>query len=85
MAGGLGALPQALDCRQELFLLGQKCIAQLLRPVELVAHHLQRLGYRGEGPDARFPWLLLHGILQCLAVRPELSRSQRAAWTTSVG
>ena len=85
MARGLGALPQALDCRQELFLLGQNCIAQLLRPVELVAHHLQCLGYRGEGPDARFPWLLLHGILQWLAGETRVFTQPACRWTTSVG
>ena len=64
MTGSLGALPQALDRRQHLVLLRQKRIAQLLRPGEFIAHHLQCLGHRSERLDARVPWLLLHGILQ---------------------
>ena len=51
------------DRRQEILLLGKERIAQLLRPIQLVIHHLQGLRHCGERLDTRIPWLLLHGIL----------------------
>ena len=51
---------QPLDRRRDVLLLADHRVAQLLGPVELVAHHLQRLRKRGERLHADVPALVLH-------------------------
>jgi hypothetical protein len=64
VAGSVGARPQALYAVHHLLLLGQESVAQLLHPVEVVAHLLQDLRHCGQGPDRRIPGLLAHRSLQ---------------------
>ena len=59
---GLGTHP--LHCIHDVLLLGQERLAEFLRPVELVAHHLQNRRCRDQRLDARVPLLLLRRSLQ---------------------
>ena len=62
----IGASPQALDSVEHIGLLRKKSVTEILRPFQLVIHHLQGLRDRGERFDARIPRLLLHGIFERL-------------------
>src|SRR6266545_3813382 len=53
----LGLDPELLDRIHEVFLLSQKRIAELLRPVELLAHHRQHLRKIHQRLDAGVPSL----------------------------
>ncbi len=63
---GLGA--QALDRIHHIGLLREKGVAELLGPVELVAHHGEDVGGAGQRLDAIVPALLVHLRLQRIAL-----------------
>ena len=63
---GLGA--QRLRGRHHFLLLRQEGVAELLRPVELLAHHRQHLRKHGERLDRRVPGLALQRVFQRLAL-----------------
>ena len=53
----LRPLPEALDSVHDVRLLRQHCVSELLRPIELIAHHLQHRGRRCQRFDAGVPAL----------------------------
>ena len=55
---------QILDRCEHVLLLREKRITQLLGPADLVAHHFQNLGKRGQRFDAWVPRFFLHGALK---------------------
>jgi hypothetical protein len=55
---GLGPLSELLDRAHHLLLLTKESVSQLLRPLELVVHHLQERGEVYERFHARVPVLL---------------------------
>src|SRR5512139_2263341 len=61
-------LPELLDGVQHVLLLREERVPDLLRPVELVGHHLEDLGEVHERLDARVPLLLLERLRQRVAL-----------------
>ena len=61
---GLGSRPQTLHRIHDIRLLRENGIAQLLRPVELFAHHRQHARCSNQGLHAFVPALLVDGRLQ---------------------
>ena len=70
-AFGDGLLAQLLDGREHVLLLVDDRFAQHLRPVEIVAHHLDDLGIVQKRNDAAVPVCLRLQILLGLAVVEE--------------
>ena len=68
IAGRLRLGSQRLHGVHHVRLLREECVAELLGPVEFVAHHLERLRHRGQRFDARIPGLALHLAFECLAL-----------------
>jgi len=60
--------PERLHGGKNVLLLGEEGVPQFLRPVQLVAHHLEDLGKVHEGFDARVPLLLLEGRGQAVSL-----------------
>ena len=85
LAVGVGARTQPLHRVHHVLFLRQERVAEILRPIELVVHQLQRLRHRGERLDARVPVLPQHRVLERRAGHPRVLLDQRAAWTTSSG
>ena len=64
MSDGLGA--QRLSGCHHVLLLRKESVAELLCPVELLAHHRQNLRERRQRLDRRIPGLLLQRVLERL-------------------
>ena len=79
----LGTKP--LDGVHDVGLLRQHRVAELLRPVELVAHHVEHVGRRRERLYAVVPVLLVERRLERIALKTLLAFAQRSASTTSSG
>jgi hypothetical protein len=62
VAGLRGLRTQALRRRQDAFFVGEHRVAELLRPLELLVHHLEDLRERGQGLHRRIPVLLPGGL-----------------------
>ena len=67
LVAGLGPRAQPLNRVHYVRLLRQHGVAQLLRPVELAAHHLEHRRRRGERLHAVIPLLLVHRRLEIRA------------------
>ncbi len=67
VAGRIRPRAQPLYRVEHVALLREEGVAEILRPLELVVHHRQRLRNRRQRLDARIPTLLLHGVLERLA------------------
>ena len=65
--GGCRFAAQALHRRQAIRLLAQKGVAELLRPVELLRHHLEDARKRHQRFDARVPALPFQRLCQRIA------------------
>ncbi|CAM3464607.1 hypothetical protein CUTA107171_27875 [Cupriavidus taiwanensis] len=68
IAGLLRARPQPLHRVEHFLLLADEGVAQLLRPVELVAHRLQHLRKRHQRLDADIPGLALDRLQRRVAL-----------------
>ena len=79
VTGLLRLAPQTLDRFNHIALLRQEGVADLLRPVELVAHHVEHVGKPDQGLHARIPGLtrsLVHcGFASLVSVRFGPARS----------
>ncbi len=64
VAAGVRARTQTLHGGRDVVRLPEISGAELLRPFELLAHHLQHLRDRAQRFDARIPALQLHGVFQ---------------------
>ena len=62
LAGLLGLLPHPLYRVHHVLLLGQKSIAQIGRPGDVVIQTLQHIGENHQRLHARIPVLLLRGL-----------------------
>lgn len=68
IAGSLRLGAQLLNRIEHVLLLGQKRVAELLGPVQLIVHHLKRLRHCRQGFDAGIPGLGLHRVLKRLSL-----------------